>query len=120
MRFTKGEKAYIICHDAVCRYDPHEESPARVIPPKGTEIHIIDDIGQWILIEFVGKRAWCRSDFLTSENINIPKDPFDIKPYIVSGRPILYEISRSQYDPVEYGPRGGRFTRTRSGHRRYF
>jgi hypothetical protein len=111
----EGCIAFVSCDNAKCNYDPSLESPARVIPPYGSEVLVLKIADEWALIEFVGKRAWTPTSQIAAK---APKSRFNIEPYIV--RPVYGTPIQSDFDEVEFGPRGGRFTRTRSGHRRYF
>ena len=112
-----GSHAFINCDLAECRYEADDSSPARITPPYGTKIAVIRDEGDWVLIAYAGKEAWSPRDQLS---IIKPKDRFDISPYIFSGRLSHTPVKGAPEIDIEYGPRGGRFTRTRTGSRRYF
>ena len=110
-------QAFINCDDAVCRYEPDAVSPARIVPPYGTFVAVIDDRLDWVQIGWVGKLAWSVRSQLSIEK---PEDRIDIKHYLFGATESqIWEFGIGT-DQAEYGPRGGRFTRTRTGHRRYF
>ena len=115
-----GPTAYIVADKAKCLYEPEPTSAVRIIPPYGTEVGVVCDEGAWVLIRFYDKEAW-------SPRENLSADLAPMRPAIDVGilPPPNYAFRSPQsvevgLNPVEYGPRGGRFVRTTSGFRRYF
>ena len=111
-----GSTAYIVVDNACCFYKPDSSSPVRVIPPYRTQIEIVQDQGGWVLIRFCGKEAWSERSKLSGRE---PPARFDISPYIHNDYYDSKQILPLE-PAIEYGPRGGKFTRTKTGYRRYF
>ncbi|MCB2047593.1 MAG: hypothetical protein KDE32_05120 [Novosphingobium sp.] len=114
-RFPDGG-AFVSSDNAECRYNPDDSSPARVVPPYGTYVIVGEERGDWVHIEYCGKSAWARQSMLSTVQ---PEPRFDISPYLFGDRRAVIS-NPSPNSAVEYGPRGGRFTRTNRGYKRYF
>ena len=94
-----------------------ERSAVRIIPPYGTLVRIIETLETWAKVEAFSKIAWMKQSNLCNER---PPERFDITPFVVPAwHPQDFKTAKD-YDAVEFGPRGGRFVRTKSGFRRYF
>lgn len=102
---------------AVGRYEMSEESPSSVMPPYGTEVQVIAAVDEWLKIKVFNKIAWMKKHHLCSER---PPKRFDFSPYIFRAENTARQISVCPSDQIEFGPRGGRFIRNKSGYRRYF
>ncbi|RQW46070.1 hypothetical protein [Novosphingobium sp. LASN5T] len=113
-----GAYGYIVVDDARCYYKPEVDAAVRVIPPYGTLVGILRQQDGWVLVSFCGKEAWSPIEQLAAEEPKA-KVLFDIRPYLFPGRSNSIASAPNGSD-VEIGPRGGRFTRTKSGFRRYF
>ena len=115
-----GPVAYVAARNAACHYKPDINSPVRIIPPLGSEVRVLAHEGEWVLIEIWLKEAWCEKGKLSNSRDFTTRPSFDISPYLFLGPSISSNSSSFGSSYVEYGPRGGRFTRTKTGHRRYF
>jgi len=113
-----GGSAYISCDGAECRYEPEGESPVRLAPPYGEKVPILNLSGEWALIEFVGKKAWVLTEFLSTT------EPQKRQRFLINRVPPpapWYEsIQDRTEDVVKFGPRGGRYIETKDGRKRYF
>lgn len=119
-----GATAFIIADGADCHFQPSFESAVRVIPPYGTEVSIVRDEGNWLLIKFCGKEAWSpRGNLSATLGPMRPAadgEPKRHLPVRFTFNPPEISAARKWTPQVEYGPRGGRFVRTAKGFRRYF
>jgi hypothetical protein len=117
--FEKLNKiAFIVVDEASCFYEPDYASAVAIIPPYGSEVEIVKEDGEWVLLKWVGKRAWSVRCHLSNER---SEKRYNIIPDSVNHRVRSDHANYRQYvSGVEYGPRGGKFTRTKSGFRRYF
>lgn len=115
-----GATAYVACDKANCLYEPNPQSAVRVTPPYGTEMRVVRDAGSWVLIRFYDKEAWSPRANLSATLV--PKRPAVDVGVVPLPNYAFRPTSRIEVvlDPVEYGPRGGRFVRTATGFRRYF
>lgn len=114
-----GARAFINCDSAACRYEPHPTSAVRVIPPYGTLVDVLKDEGEWVQIMYATKSAWAVRSQLSTEKPG-PNKRFDISPYLFRKTTNPFARKAEQEPQIEFGPRGGRFTRTRTGFKRYF
>lgn len=114
------DTAYVACDRANCLYEPDPCSAVRLSPPYGTEVEVVRDEGSWVLIRFCGKDAWCPRANLSATLV--PKRAARTVGVVPEPNPTFRSSARvkTALTPVEYGSRGGRFMRTRSGFRRYF
>lgn len=109
-----GAIAYVAAENANCLYEPKPSSAIRCTPPVGTEVTVIRDDGEWVYVLAFGKKAWSPKGNLSSVHVPAPVPQtveVGVQPRFIEG-PV-------HFGGVEYGPRGGRFVRTRSGFRRY-
>ena len=107
-----GTTAYIAAENVNCLYEPKPGSAIRCTPPIGTEVTVIRDDGAWVCVSVFGKKAWSARGNLSSARGPVQKTvEVGVQPRFIEG-PV-------HSGGVEYGPRGGRFVRTRSGFRRY-
>lgn len=100
--------AFIIVDNANCHYERDASSAVRIIPPYGNEVAVLREEQDRVLVEWCGKQAW-------SDRSQLASQPPPLRAQ-APPPPIYYGSS----DRVEIGPRGGRFTRTSTGYRRYF
>lgn len=105
-------KAYVVAEKAYCLYEPHRESAIRCTPPFGTEIAVIREEGDWVLVEVFGKKAW-------SHKHNISQCRGPLRETELVGKEPRFNRDYSPSKMIEYGPRGGRFVRSPSGFKRY-
>lgn len=115
--------AYVVVDDAVCFYEPDISSAIRIVPPYGSEVEILSENENWVLLKWCGKEAWINRYFI--ENSLEQKRENKIDPSLIyrsSGSSLGSYYNKSYYSSgnIEYGPRGGRYTRTKNGFRRYF
>lgn len=120
-----GSSAFVIADRASCHYEPNFNSAVRVTPPYGTEVEIVEDGNAWVLIRFCGKQAWSPRSNLSTELRPMVQPAADREPKPRLGVRYTFNSPRPAPAPertvaVEYGPRGGRFTRNDKGYRRYF
>ena len=80
-------------------------------------LSVLETHGEWAKISFAGKAAWSLVSNLSSDK---PPERFDIGPYLRNPTPWYETIAKSEDLNVEFGPRGGKFVRTKKGFRRYF
>lgn len=118
---TLGTTAYIVSEHANCLYEPDSHSAVRIIPPYGTVVSVVRDMGSWVLIRFCGKEAWSPREYL-SASLAPHRSAADVgvAPQANYTFRSPLELCARWPSNVEYGPRGGRFVRTASGFRRYF
>lgn len=119
---AKPINAFVSADGAKCLYKPDSKSAIRVIPPYGSEVDIIEDAGDWVLIGFCGKEAWSPRQNL-SPRIERRRPAVDVGVSPEAGWGVRSNGTGRNavvQHVVEYGPRGGRFVRTASGFRRYF
>lgn len=108
-----GSTAYVVVDEAHCLYDPAPASAIRHTPPYGTEVQVVLESGDWVLIRAFGKKAWCpRANLSTSPAPRRVGVDVGVQPSVEGG---YWGASLH----IEYGPRGGRFVRTASGFKRY-
>lgn len=112
-----GSTAFIVVEEADCFYEPTHTSAVRMTPPLNSLVEVVRQHEDWILIRYFGKEAWCERLKLGTAEV---QRPFDISPYIFPATNKPDFTNATPYSTVEYGPRGGRYTRTRTGYRRYF
>lgn len=105
--------AFVLTDTADCHYEPDHESAIRIIPPYGEEVRVLEEKDGWILLEWLGKKAWAERHNLGNA---APEQRKTKQPY---AGPIYQSSSLSSTPKVEIGSRGGIFTRTKSGYRRY-
>lgn len=108
-----GATAFVVVEEANCLFHPRFDSAISIIPPFGSEVRVIRVAGDWVLIEFFSKQAWSPRENLASE-MGRKREPLRV------GVSPGFGSWTSNSQSVEYGPRGGRYTRTTSGFRRYF
>lgn len=103
---TLGEMAYIVADGADAFYEPSSTSAVRMTPQYGNLVDILAVEGGWLCIRWSGLKGWVDRSIVSST-----EPPKRVEP----STPV-----RSSYAPhYEVGPRGGLFTRTRLGFRRY-
>lgn len=107
-----GKVAYVAAENANCLYEPKPGSAIRCTPPVGTEVTVIRDDGAWVCVLVFGKKAW-------SPKGNLSPAPVSGQETVEAGVQPRFIEGSIHFGGVEYGPRGGRFVRTRSGFRRY-
>ena len=112
-KMEKAKHAYIISDEAHARYRPEMESPPRITPPYGSMVEVIEARGWWTKISWLSKTAWVDSSLLGNE-----EPPQREK----TSSPEFHDLtpSNSIGNYIQVGPRGGVYTRTKSGFRRYF
>jgi hypothetical protein len=111
-------RAFVVVDDAACFYEPCYSSAIRIKPPYGSEVEVIKETPDWVLLRWVGKEAWSVRSHL--ENRLVRRRENQIEPDILNRVTGFDGGFVSRTSSVEYGPRGGRFTRTSKGYRRYF
>jgi hypothetical protein len=107
--------AFVLLDDAHGHYDMVDESAIRVIPPYGTPVEVLSTNGEWVQIKVFSKVAWMKKHYLGNTP---PTKRFNISPYIVREATQVRSSVSSSIE-IEFGPRGGRFVRTKLGFRRY-
>jgi len=112
----EGVLAYIVSDSAEARYEPNLSSAVRLFPPYGSKIEIIESRLPWIKIRVFSKSAWLENIHISSEvpperKIKLVED--------VDSR-LSFKNESMQSCGIEIGARGGVFTRTKSGFRRYY
>lgn len=112
-----NETAFIVRDDAHARYNRSDESPVRITPPYGSVVEVLNRDGDWARIRAFSKDAWIRADCLSE---HAPPERKRFVPQFGVSYADIPGSSTTYPSEIEYGPRGGRFTRTRSGFRRYF
>jgi len=110
--------AFIVVDEAGCFHSPSFSSPIRIIPPYGSEVEILKEDGDWVLLKWCGKEAWTIRSHL--ENDLVDRRENMLPPSVLARSRSIDVGPYNSYSSIEYGPRGGRFTRTRNGYRRYF
>jgi hypothetical protein len=116
-RSDTSEIRYVIQDNLTGHYEQDDCSPVRIIPPYGTEVRILEKGTDWTRIEAFRKSAWVRTDGLA---LNPPPERPKSQVSIVNEQSQIPNIAYTQISHIEYGPRGGRYTRTKTGYRRYF
>ena len=117
---------FVKCDSADCYYRPETGGAVRITPPYGTQVQVVDQQGDWIAIKWFNKVGWVDISKLSARAPDQRNSPFELRIVPgVTGYPSIpgpHMNASSYFDCnfVETGPRGGRFTRTKSGHRRYF
>jgi hypothetical protein len=117
--------AFVICDNVHGYFAKDVASPVNITPPYGSNIKILEIHGEWAWVLVFGIKAWVQV-----ENIGAEPPPSRVSDDLAiakveSLRNSLLERVRStrkvgDADKIEYGPRGGRFVRTKLGFRRYF
>lgn len=111
------EVAYIVRDEARGHYTANDNSPTRIIPPYGTEVEVVRIDPEWALIKVFGKEAWVKAEYLGESP---PPERTRFQPTFGVSYAVIPGTTPASSSQVEYGPRGGRFTRTKNGYRRYF
>lgn len=117
MVFHLVQQVYVTSDGVHGYYERESDGPARITPPYGTPVEVVQDAGEWILIKAFGKVAWMKREALSEQR---PPERSTFVPttgYSYATIPGPHVPSMIE---VEYGPKGGRFTRTKAGYRRYF
>lgn len=109
--------AFIVVDDARCFYKPDLSSAVSFSPPYGDKVEIVKDDGDWVLLKAFGKLGWSVRAHV--ENSRVAKRDNVLPPPPKFGSVSSLRNANSHSSYVEYGPRGGRFTRTKTGYRRY-
>jgi hypothetical protein len=104
-------------HDgSTAHYEMDEQSPVRIIPPYGTAVEVLATTDEWVKIKAFNKAAWMKKHHICNQP---PPSRFDFSPYVFAAEVIAPHDTVPKQN-VEFGPKGGRFVRTKSGYRRYF
>lgn len=106
--------AYVVCDDANARYDPNDQSAIRMTPPYGEEIYVIENREGWSKMKWSGRSAW-----ILQSKISKIKPKKRSEPNVSENLPQV-QSRIALTSGIEVGPRGGVFTRTKSGFRKYF
>lgn len=114
-RFT--QQVYVISDGAHGYYEMESDGPVRITPPYGSPVEVIEDAGEWIRIKAFGKVAWMQRETLSEQR---PPERSTFVPILGYSYATIPGSRVSPPTNVEYGPKGGRFTRTKTGYRRYF
>lgn len=105
---------YVISADAEARYESSIESAVRMEPPYGEAVDVMLIRDEWVRIKWSGLTGW------------VLKQNLGRFPPLERDQPIKQEGSsyiqagKTSAPTIEVGARGGVFTRTKSGFRRYF
>ena len=102
--FELNKKAYVISDNADARYAPATESPARMTPQYGELVDVLQVQGGWVCILAFGSKGWVEREHLSN---------------VEPAKKAMPTQSLSHASSFEVGSRGGLFTRTKSGFRRY-
>ncbi|MCB2077483.1 MAG: hypothetical protein KDE55_07270 [Novosphingobium sp.] len=117
---------FVIHDNAVGHYEMNDASPARVIPPYGSEVQLLEAEEKWAKISILGKTAWMLFEHLDARPPPEKKTPKSVLGgYIYGSSQILSaqdkkDLGDGQLGQVYFGPRGGRYVINRNGFRRYF
>jgi hypothetical protein len=119
---TDKPARFVVIDAAHCYYEPIQGSAVSFTPPYGSSIHLLDEKNGFGLVEMFMKKGWLE---LAHTSELPPPDRLGLKNYLNAGVSFhsgqRQAVTRPSTAPaVEIGPRGGRFTRTKDGYRRYF
>lgn len=115
--FLDGKQVYVISDNAHGYYERASDGPVRITPPYGSTVEVTSDEGDWVRIKAFGKAAWMRRQTLSEVQ---PPERSKFVPTIGYSCAAIPGFSDWRSLRVEHGPRGGRYTRTKTGYRRYF
>lgn len=107
--------AFVLLDDAHGHYGMVDDSAISVIPPYGTPVEVLSNNGDWVQIKVFSKVAWMKKHYLGNTP---PTKRFNISPHIVQEATQVRSSVSSSIE-IEFGPRGGRFVRTKLGFRLY-
>ena len=102
---------YVTSDEAHGHYSPDLSSAVRVTSAYGSAIVVIESSNGWVKTRVFSKIVWI-------EECHLSDSPPAERPLPFHERDAIY--SSTPYRHVEIGARGGFFTRTKSGFRRYF
>lgn len=117
---VKPPVLFVASNSAHGHFQPDFTSAISMTPPFGCSLVVKRQSSDWVLARAFSKDAWFNLAYLSDvepvERVSVAP-PFDGYGWQSRGSGAGSTLSNRR---VEYGPRGGRYTRTKSGQRRYF